>query len=279
MPGSSPITTRGPAGAASSRSRRLSAKTLIATVSASSRRRANRSRSRLRLSLTFQVQAMHLADQVVARRAGVAPAQVHARCGLRPAPGWPGTTSSSSTSLASSNSSVRPRNTASARCDGTRADRLGVVEVVAELGGVGVVAVLAVDQLALEQRPRPTAIRAACPPARRLRPSARTGCRARRRAPPARRQSRAVGVDEGRGFGQRVERRVGEQLVGQRLQAGLARDHALGAALAACRAGRGLPAPAWSARPRSAARSAGVSLPCSSMLLSTAARRSSSSRR
>ena len=31
----------------------------------------------------------------------------------------PGTTSSSSTSLASSHSSVRPRNTASARCDGT----------------------------------------------------------------------------------------------------------------------------------------------------------------
>ena len=39
-----------------------------------------------------------------------------------------------------------------------------------------------------------------------------------------------IGVDEGRGLGQRVERRVGEQLVGQRLQPCLASDHALRAA-------------------------------------------------
>ncbi len=60
MPGSSPSTTRGPAGAASSKSRRLSANTLIATFSASSLSRVNRSRSVDRLSLTRQVQATHL---------------------------------------------------------------------------------------------------------------------------------------------------------------------------------------------------------------------------
>jgi hypothetical protein len=40
-----------------------------------------------------------------------------------------------------------------------------------------------------------------------------------------------LGIDEGLRFGQRIERRIGEQLVGQGLQARLARDRALRAAL------------------------------------------------
>src|SRR6476661_7315669 len=101
MPGSRPITTRGPAGAASNKSRRLSANTLMATFSASSRSRANRSRSSDSDSFTRQVQATHLRSRSSA--------------GRHPA------------------------------------DGLVVVEVVAELGDVGMVLVLAGGQLAAQQ--------------------------------------------------------------------------------------------------------------------------------
>ena len=119
MPGSRPITTRGPAGAASSRSRRLSANTLMAVFSAPSRRRVNRSRSVDKDSLTRQVQATHLRS----RSSAALPAWLQPRCSaIFPSAidGLPGSGSTGSTSLASSISSVRPRNTASARCDGTR---------------------------------------------------------------------------------------------------------------------------------------------------------------
>ena len=100
MPGSRPITTRGPAGAASSRSRRLSANTLIATFSASSRRRANRSRSVDSDSLTRQVQATHLRSRSSAGAAwrGSSPGAARSclrrsRAGRAPAPpaapAWP----------------------------------------------------------------------------------------------------------------------------------------------------------------------------------------------
>ena len=119
MPGSRPITTRGPAGAASSRSRRLSAKTLIAIFSASSRRRLKRSRSVDNESFTRHVQATHLRIRSSAARL----AWLQPRCSaILPSAidGLPASGSTGSTSLASSISNVRPRNTASARCDGTR---------------------------------------------------------------------------------------------------------------------------------------------------------------
>ena len=139
IPGSRPITTRGPAGAASSKSRRLSANTLIATFSASSRSRANRSRSVDRLSLTFQVQATHLRIKSSAARpwwlqssfsamrasardtAGVALLLIAADAVVAGAEAvFDAETGSGSTNLASKMSKDRPRNTASARCEGTR---------------------------------------------------------------------------------------------------------------------------------------------------------------
>ena len=62
------MTTRGPAGAAKSKSRRLSAKTLIATFSASSRNLEKRSRSMERLSFTRQVHATHFRSKSSAAR-------------------------------------------------------------------------------------------------------------------------------------------------------------------------------------------------------------------
>ena len=135
MPGSSPNTTRGPAGAASNRSRRLSAKTLIATFSASSRRRVNRSRSVDKLSLTRQVHATHLRIKSSAERPLWLQPSLSA---MRPSAsettgatiflvaidvvdtGARGVFGSGTTSLASRISRPRPRNTARARCEGTR---------------------------------------------------------------------------------------------------------------------------------------------------------------
>ena len=127
MPGSRPITALVPAGAASSRSRRLSPNTLMATVSAASRRRAKRSRSMLRLSFTRQVQVTHLRSRSSAGRFW----WLQLRCSaMRPSarPGCPvlgfspsGSRASGRTSFASRMSCARPRNTASARWLGTRA--------------------------------------------------------------------------------------------------------------------------------------------------------------
>ena len=119
MPGSRPITAFWPAGAASSRSRRLSANTLIATASALSRRRVNRSRSVDRLSFTRQVQATHLRIRSSALRAW----WLQPRCSAilpSASEGLPGSGSTGCTSFTSRISSARPRNTASARCEGTR---------------------------------------------------------------------------------------------------------------------------------------------------------------
>ena len=73
--------------------------------------------------------------------------------------------------------------------------------------------------------------------------------------------------------------RIGQQTVGQRLQPGLARDLRLGAALGLVRQVQVFQARLAVGGLRCRARSSSVSLPCSSMLASTAARRSSSSRR
>jgi hypothetical protein len=121
---------------------------------------------------------------------------------------------------------VRPRNTASARCDWHAADGLVVVEVVAELGHVGVVLVLAVHQLAAQQAfgPQPFAQalhqRGVFGPAlgQDVAHAVQHGGHGRQSpAPGCRRPARASG--EGGGFS-RVQRGVGEQLVGQRLDAG-----------------------------------------------------------
>ena len=160
MPGSRPITTRGPAGAASSRSRRLSANTLIATFSASSRRRANRSRSMDSDSFTRQVQATHLRSRSSAGAACVAPAQVQrdlafgdrglARLGL-----------DRQRQLGVQDLQRAAAEHGQRAVRGHAADRLVVVEVVAELGDVGVVLVLARRQLDCGAGLRPTATRAA----------------------------------------------------------------------------------------------------------------------
>ena len=285
MPGSSPITTRWPAGAASSRSRRLSAKTLIAT------RFGLFAQAREQVALQAQAE-LDLPGPGDAscgsgrrRRAWRGSSPGGARCGLRPAtrpsrPWPPGTASSSSTSFASSHSSVRPRNTASARCDGHAADRLGVVEVVAELGGVGVRAVLAVDQLALEQRLGPQPLAQLADQRGVFGPALGRAGRARRRARRGRRRNRASACDEGGGrLGQRRpasgRRTAGRPAARARLRArsspwcGACGLYGRYRSSSSCLVGAA----------SIAARSAGVSLPCSSMLLSTAARRSSSSRR
>ena len=87
-----------------------------------------------------------------------------------------------------------------------------------------------------------------------------------------------AGIDEPGSLRLGVERGVLEQRIGQRLEPRLARDLRLGAALRLegrvevfqLDLGR---------RAVDRAASSGVSLPCSSMLFSTVARRSSSSRR
>ena len=133
IPGSSPKTTRGPAGAASNKSRKLSAKTLIATFSASSRNRVKRSRSKDKLSLTRQVHKtvlrMRSSDGLAAcdhlrckamRPSAKALAAWAAALALRGAADALSASGSGKLSLASKSSKARPLNTANARCDGTR---------------------------------------------------------------------------------------------------------------------------------------------------------------
>ena len=124
MPGSSPITTRGPAGAASSKSRTLSANTLMATFSASSRSRANKSRSRVRLSLTRQVQDTHLRKKSSAARpwCGTCKRSAKRASAMDGVPALGAASGNSGlTNFRSRTSSARPRKAASARCEGTRA--------------------------------------------------------------------------------------------------------------------------------------------------------------
>ena len=110
------------------------------------------------------------------------------------------------------------------------ADRLGVVEVVAEFRRVRVVGVLAVEQLALEQALGPQPLAQLADQHRILGPA--LGQDVAHPVEHGRRVGETtVGVDEGGGLGWGIERRVGEQPVRQRLQAGFAGDHRLGAAL------------------------------------------------
>jgi len=80
MPGSRPIVARGPAGAASSRSFRLRANTLIASVSARSRSAPISSLSRCRKLFTRQVQRAVSASQ---RSAGRSRLTMPKRCAIR----------------------------------------------------------------------------------------------------------------------------------------------------------------------------------------------------
>ena len=108
-------------------------------------------------------------------------------------------------------------------------DRLRIVEVAAELGSVRVAAVLARRQRAAQHAldPQPLAQRA--DQRRVLGPA--LGEQVAHAVERRLRVGKAgIGADEGGGFGQRVQHRVGEEPVGQRLQPRLARDLALGAA-------------------------------------------------
>ena len=132
IPGSSPMTTRGPAGAANSKSRRLSANTLIATFSASSRNLEKRSRSMERLSFTRQVQATHFLSKSSAAR----PWWLQPKCSaIRASASETGAVlsetegsvlfcmakaESGSTNFTSKMPRARPRKTANARWEGTR---------------------------------------------------------------------------------------------------------------------------------------------------------------
>jgi hypothetical protein len=154
MPGSSPITTRGPAGAASSRSRTLSANTLIATSCAASRRRANRSRSVDRLSFTRQVQATHLSRKSSAARPWCA-TRCAGRCAFGRARGAPGAGAGAVRPSGKFQLQVQDLQGPSAehrqRAVGRHlADRLRVVEIVPELADLGLVFVLARAQPAHE---------------------------------------------------------------------------------------------------------------------------------
>ena len=110
------------------------------------------------------------------------------------------------------------------------ADRLRVIEIIAELRDVGVLLVLARHQAGLEQPFRPQPLAQLADQQGILGPALaqqiahavqHCGCIGKAQ----------LDVDEPGGLGQRRQRRVGEQPVGQRLQPRLAGDHALGAAL------------------------------------------------
>ena len=266
MPGSSPITTRRPGRRGQQQVAQVVGEDLDGHVFRLLAQAANRSRSRLRQSLTFQVQATHLADQVVGGAAGMAPAQVQGDAAFGGRRGWP-----AAVLVGQRQARVQDLQRAAAEhrqraVRGHAADRLVVVEVVAELGHLGGVLVLARHQPGAQQAfgPQPFAQPAhqhgVFGPA--LGQDVAHAVEHRRRVGEA-----GLGIDEGRGLGHRVQRRVGEQPVGQRLDAGLARDQRPCCGAWACRAGTGPPAPAWSARPRwrrAAAASACPARRCSS---------------
>ena len=170
-----------------------------------------------------------LADQVIAFARGVAPGQVARDAAF------------SQTELARGDLfiqhqlRIQPLQRAPAKdgqraMAGHRAQGLGIVEVVAELGCVGEVAVLAIHQLALKQALGPQPLTQLANQHGIFGPAF-----AEQVAHAVQHRGRigktGVGVDEGSGLGRRVQRRIREQRVGQRLQSGLARDQALGAAL------------------------------------------------
>ena len=115
----------------------------------------------------------------------------------------------------------------------------GVVEVVAELGGIGVVAVLAFHQLALQLGlgPQPGAQladqhRVFGPAfAEQVAHAVEHGVSVGETGGGQGGLSAFICIREGCGLGGRVQRGVGKQLVGQRFQTGFAGDHAFGAAL------------------------------------------------
>ena len=110
------------------------------------------------------------------------------------------------------------------------ADRLVVVEVVAELGGIDVVRVLAGGQGALEQALLPQPFTQLAHERGVLGPA--FGEQVAHTVEHRERIGEAgFCMDERGGQRQRVERRVGEELVGQRLQPRLAGNHPLGTAL------------------------------------------------
>ena len=110
------------------------------------------------------------------------------------------------------------------------ADRLGVVEVIAEFGDIGVRAVLAVQQLAPEQRLAPQPVAQLAHEAGVFGPAFGEDV-ANAVEDRVRISETALGIDERGGFVERHQARVGEQLVRQRLDARFARDHGLRAAL------------------------------------------------
>ncbi|CFU02431.1 Uncharacterised protein [Bordetella pertussis] len=123
MPGSSPSTVLGPAGAASSKSFRLAANTRMASASALSRRRPNNSLSNAVSSLTRHVQRHTSPSQ---RARGVAsranrPLPSLRNEAMRTTQGW-GVSASRSASRPTRNSSTpcwRPRISARMRCEGS----------------------------------------------------------------------------------------------------------------------------------------------------------------
>ena len=178
-----------------------------------------------------------LADQLVGRALGVAPAQVHSDAAF----GERGPARHHLLVEHQLRVQDLQRPTAEHRERAVRghgAERLVVVEVVAELRDLRVLLVLAVHQLGAQQALVPQPAPQRLHQCRVLGPAFgqqvahavehRVGigeAGGRQRLGAAR-----IAGHEGGGLDQRVERGVGEQAVGQRLDAGLAGDHALGAA-------------------------------------------------
>ena len=189
-----------------------------------------------------------LADQVVGGALGVAPAQVHRDATLghrhrrRRLARRRGGRSRGFITMHQLRVEQLERAAAKHRqrtVRGHLADRLGVVEVIAKLGHVGVVGVLAVEQAALQPAVFPQPFTQAAHQHRVFGPAlgqdvahaVEHGQRIGKTGLGQRGSATFKAGDEGRGLGQRVERRVGEQPLGQRLDAGFASDHGLGAAL------------------------------------------------
>ena len=178
-----------------------------------------------------------LADQVISRTGSVAPAQVAGDAAFgqgKLAGHW---------LFVQNQLGIQPLERAPAKhrqrpVAGHGADGLGVVEVIAELRRVGMRAVLAVGQVALEQAfgPQPLAQLAhqGCilgPALRQQVAHAVQHCVGIGKAGFGQGRCAArVAAHEGSGLGSGVQRRIGKQPVGQRLDARLAGDHALGPA-------------------------------------------------
>ena len=116
MPGSSPRVTFGPAGAANNRSDRLVAKTLMASSSARLLSCILSSRSRWIKILTFQAQRTVSCRKASPGRPRFSRLNLRA---IRPSQGWVSKSASFAICrLTWRMPSFRPRNRASARCDG-----------------------------------------------------------------------------------------------------------------------------------------------------------------